>query len=89
MWTENESPNNQPMPIGQISDPLLGPGIPGSREGCLSCMWEGVDEDCQHPGQELEGRVNVKSGQILISCFGNFSLRRIPVVFQEVGVVMV
>ena len=34
-------------------------------------------------------RVNVKSGQILISCFGNFSLRRIPVVFQEVGVVMV
>ena len=22
LWSENESPNNQPMPIGQISDPL-------------------------------------------------------------------
>ena len=26
LWSENESPNNQPMPKGQISDHLQGPG---------------------------------------------------------------
>ena len=64
MWSENETPNNQPMPKGQIGPkgPLQGPGKSGWMDGCCHvaveevCRWEGVDEDCQHPGQEIEGR---------------------------------
>ena len=63
LWSENETPNNQPMPKGQISPkgPLKGPGKSGWMDGCCHvaveevCRWEGVDEDCQHPGQEIEG----------------------------------
>ena len=47
------------MPIGH-NDPVYGPGkdvwprvrVAEEEEG----RWEGVDEGCQHPGQELEGR---------------------------------
>ena len=65
LWSENESrknATNHPMPTGQISPkgPLKGPG----KGGCPLCQvadvevckWEEVDEGCQHPGQELEGR---------------------------------
>ena len=50
------------MPKRQVSPkgPLLGPGK-GVCPRCHVaveevCRWEGVDEDCQHPGQEIEGR---------------------------------
>ena len=57
MWSENESPNNHPK--GPI-DHLLAPGK-GVCPLCHVaeeevCRWEGVNEDCQHPGHELEGR---------------------------------
>ena len=57
LWSENESPNNHPKgPIDRLKVPGKGvcPLCHVAEEE--ECRWKGVNEDCRHPGQELEGR---------------------------------
>ena len=51
LWKENESPDNQPTPIGQIKPK----GFFRVAEVEV-CGWERVEESYQHPVHELEGR---------------------------------
>ena len=62
LWSEDEtSPNDGkgPIPARQICSKDLLVGI--GRRACVHvveaqpCKWDGMDEGCQHPGQELEG----------------------------------
>ena len=65
LWSEDESPDdaaNNPIPAGEIwpKAPFvvrIGVPIPSRHKAVVEiCRRNGVEECCQNPGQELEGR---------------------------------
>ena len=63
LWNKDETADHgaqDPMPAGQIlsKDLFVGIGVCAFVHVAIvePCKWNGMDEGCQSPGQELEGR---------------------------------